>query len=51
MTILTYYAVAHLAVLARVRQRQASPALGAVAAFGLVGCAAVVIGLLLALVR
>ena len=48
VTILTYYAVAHLAVLARVRKRQASPALAAVAAFGLLGCAAVVTGLFLA---
>ena len=47
-TILTYYSVAHLAVLARVRRRESPPALAAVAVVGLVGCAAVVVGLLLA---
>lgn len=48
--ILTYYGVAHLAVLARVRRRESPPALAAVAAIGLLGCVAVVAGLLLAAV-
>jgi APA family basic amino acid/polyamine antiporter len=47
-TILTYYSVAHLAVLARVRRRESPLALAAVAVGGLIGCVAVVVGLLLA---
>lgn len=45
--ILTYYGVAHLAVLAQVRRGAFPRILGLVAVLGLVGCLAVVIGLLL----
>jgi APA family basic amino acid/polyamine antiporter len=48
-TILTYYSVAHLAVLARVRRGASPSILGAVAVVGLLGCVVVVVGLLLAL--
>lgn len=47
--ILTYYGVAHLAVLARVRRRDSPPALAIVAVVGLLGCAAIVGGLLAAI--
>jgi len=47
--ILTYYGVAHLAVLARVRRREFPPALAIVAVVGLLGCAAIVGGLLAAI--
>lgn len=43
--ILTYYGVAHLAVLARVRRGDFPRALGITAALGLLGCAVVVVGL------
>ena len=43
--ILTYYGVAHLAVLARVRRGDFPRALGATAALGLAGCIVVVAGL------
>ena len=45
--ILTYYGVAHLAVLARVRRGEFPRLLGVGAALGLVGCIAVVSGILL----
>ena len=45
--ILTYYGVAHLAVLARVRRGEFPRLLGVGAALGLVGCIAVVSGLLI----
>ena len=45
--ILTYYGVAHLAVLARVRRGDFPRLLGVSAALGLVGCLVVVAGLLL----
>lgn len=45
--ILTYYGVAHVAVLARVRAGDFPRVLGIAAALGLVGCLAVVAGLLL----
>ncbi len=45
--ILTYYGVAHLAVLARVRTGDFPRLLGASATLGLVGCLVVVVGLLL----
>ena len=45
--ILTYYGVAHLAVLARVRRGDFHRALGLTSALGLVGCLVVVAGLLL----
>ena len=45
--ILTYYGVAHLAVLARVRRGEAARLLGVSAALGLVGCLVVVAGLVL----
>ena len=45
--ILTYYGVAHLAVLARVRRGDFPRLLGASATLGLVGCLVVVVGLLL----
>jgi APA family basic amino acid/polyamine antiporter len=47
-TILTYYAVAHLAVLARVMRGAFPRRLGLTAALGLVGCVGVVAGLVLA---
>jgi len=46
--ILTYYGVAHLAVLARVRRGDFPRALGVSAGLGLAGCLAVVLGLVLA---
>jgi len=46
-SILTYYAVAHLAVLARVRGGDFPRILGLTAALGLTGCVVVVAGLLL----
>ena len=46
--ILTYYGVAHLAVLARVRRGDFPRTLGITATVGLVGCLVVVAGLLLA---
>jgi APA family basic amino acid/polyamine antiporter len=46
--ILTYYGVAHLAVLARVRRGDFPPALGATAGLGLLGCVIVVSGLAVA---
>ena len=45
--ILTYYGVAHLAVLARVRRGDFPRLLGVSAGLGLVGCLVVVVGLLL----
>ena len=45
--ILTYYGVAHLAVLARVRKGEFPRLLGVTAALGLAGCLVVVAGLLL----
>ena len=45
--ILTYYGVAHLAVLARVRAGAFPRLLGASAAAGLAGCLVIVTGLLL----
>ena len=47
-TILTYYAVAHLAVLAQVRRGALPWSLGLTASVGLLGCVTVVLGLLLA---
>ena len=47
-TILTYYAIAHLAVLAQVRGGALSWSLGFTASVGLLGCVTVVVGLLLA---
>lgn len=47
-TILTYYAIAHLAVLAQVRRGALSWSLGFTASVGLLGCVTVVVGLLLA---
>jgi len=46
-TILAYYAVAHLSVLARVRARQAGWALGLASGLGLLGCLTVIAALLL----
>lgn len=47
-TILTYYSVAHAAVLVRVRRREAPRALGVVAVLGLTGCLIVIGGLIVA---
>lgn len=46
--ILTYYGVAHLAVLARVRRGDFPRALGLTSALGLIGCVVVVAGLVIA---
>lgn len=47
-TILTYYSVAHLAVLARVRRRESPGVLGLVAVLGLAGCVVMIGALLVA---